>query len=121
MPRIVLLKTPPSPSADQNDPYRSQFENAGYEVDYVPVLKEEYQIEELSRLLLGDDNGNGSGGGEVGEAGAAGGEWAGVVITSKRGAEGWIKAAEACSSTQEDKSTGTSQVTSHNPSISFRL
>lgn len=79
MPRIILYKTPPP--SQQPDPYLHRFEEAGYATEYIPVLKEEYQVDGLSNLLSrpGDTDG-----------------WAGVVITSKRGAEGWVKAAESC-------------------------
>lgn len=83
MSRVVLFKTPgPSSSAD---PYRDIFEAAGYSIRYVPVLQEQFQLEPLLRVL-----------GEVGDAV----DWAGVVITSKRGAEAWMRAARASSTRQ---------------------
>lgn len=78
MKRVVLFKTP-GPT-DSDDPYRQCFGAAGYQLNYVPVLQEVFQTDDLSSLLQD----------EVGNV-----DWAGVVITSKRGVEGWIRAARS--------------------------
>lgn len=76
MPRIVLCKTASS-NEDGVDAYREAFETVGLQVQYIPVLQEDFRLDEL-RAVLQDGNGR----------------WAGVVITSKRGAEAWLKAVE---------------------------
>lgn len=75
MTRVILFKAPGS--SDEPDPYRLRFESASYRLGYVPVLQEFFDTAELSGLLSESDN------------------WAGVIITSKRGAEGWIKAVQS--------------------------
>jgi uroporphyrinogen-III synthase len=74
MPQIVLCKTASS-NEDGVDAYREAFETVGFQVQYIPVLQEDFRLDEL-RAVLQDRNGR----------------WAGVVITSKRGAEAWIQA-----------------------------
>jgi uroporphyrinogen-III synthase len=73
MPRVVLFKT--QNGINGSDAYRESFAQAGFEVQYIPVLQEEFHVDELSQLI--SDNRT---------------DWGGVVITSKRGAEGWVQA-----------------------------
>jgi len=77
MPRVVLFKT--ESEVNGYDAYIQTFAQAGFEVRYIPVLQEEFHIDELSQFIS-DKNA----------------DWAGVVITSKRGAEGWVQAAQRC-------------------------
>jgi uroporphyrinogen-III synthase len=77
MPRVVLFKT--QSEVNGSDAYRESFAQAGFEVQYIPVLQEEYHVDELSQLISDSEA-----------------DWGGVVITSKRGAEGWAQAAKRC-------------------------
>jgi uroporphyrinogen-III synthase len=77
MPRVVLFKT--KSEVNGSDAYRESFAQAGFEVQYIPVLQEEFHVDDLSQLI--SDNRT---------------DWGGVVITSKRGAEGWAQAAKRC-------------------------
>jgi len=78
MPQVVLFKT--QSVVNGKDAYQESFAQAGFETQYIPVLQEAFHIDELTQLIT-DKNAN----------------WGGVVITSKRGAEGWIQAAQRCS------------------------
>ena len=75
-----------------SDAYRESFGQAGFEVQYIPVLQEEFHVDELEQYISDKRT-----------------DWGGVVITSKRGAEGWVQAAkrrmDASSSTSEFHST----------------
>ena len=86
MPRVVLFKT--QSEVNGSDAYRESFGQAGFEVQYIPVLQEEFHVDELEQYIS-DKKTN----------------WAGVVITSKRGAEGWVQAAKRC----KDASSSTSE------------
>jgi uroporphyrinogen-III synthase len=77
MPRVVLFKT--KSEVNGSDAYRESFAQAGFEVQYIPVLQEEFHVDELSQLISDSEA-----------------DWGGVVITSKRGAEGWAQAAKRC-------------------------
>jgi uroporphyrinogen-III synthase len=77
MPRVILFKT--QSQANGTDTYQDTFAQAGFEVQYIPVLQETFHLDELSHLISDQDKG-----------------WGGVIITSKRGAEGWIQAAQRC-------------------------
>ena len=68
--RVILFRTP-SP----DDAYISTFRRAGYDPTCIPVLIEAYETDGLAELLR--DGGDG---------------WDGVVLSSKRGAEGWVRA-----------------------------
>jgi hypothetical protein len=74
MPKVVLFKTPST--ATGNDTYQNSFAQAGYDVQYIPVLQEAFHLDELCHIMRNNDT-----------------TWGGVVITSKRGAEGWLQAA----------------------------
>lgn len=77
MPQIVLFKT--KSEVNGSDAYRESSAQAGFEVQYIPVLQEEFHVDELSQSM--SDNRT---------------DWGGVVITSKRGAEGWTQATKRC-------------------------
>ena len=68
---VILFKTPSHPFA--SDPYHLLAQDA-YEPKSIPVLKEIFLFEQLKRVV---------------EQGVGGYE--GVVIMSRRGAEGWVK------------------------------
>ncbi len=74
--QIILFKTPTEPLGW--DPYHIAFAEIGYEARFVSVLKETFRIHELKGIIA-----------------AGGGDWEGVVMMSRRGAEGWVKAAKA--------------------------
>ena len=86
MPRVVLFKT--ESEVNGYDAYIQTFAQAGFEVRYIPVLQEEFHVDELSQSISDKKA-----------------DWAGVVITSKRGAEGWVQAAKRC----KDASSSTSE------------
>jgi uroporphyrinogen-III synthase len=77
MPRVVLFKT--KSEVNGSDAYSESFARAGFEVRYIPVLQEEFHIDELAQLISDKKT-----------------DWGGLVITSKRGAEGWVQAAQGC-------------------------
>lgn len=84
-PRIVLFKTPASTSPSKNrnieqDPYHSAFHQSGWDARLIPVLDEVFTTDELEDLLRGAESG------DIREG------LTGVIITSKRGAEGWVQA-----------------------------
>jgi uroporphyrinogen-III synthase len=91
MPRVVLFKT--QSEGNGSDAYKESFAQAGFEVRYIPVLQEEFHVDGLSQLISDKER-----------------DWGGVVITSKRGAEGWVQAtkrykvAASSSSTSEFQS-----------------
>ncbi|WVR03342.1 hypothetical protein IAU60_000333 [Kwoniella sp. DSM 27419] len=74
---VILFKTP-SPDAE-HDPYARCLATTSYRPVFVPVLDETYDGTALERILEGD---------------GAEGHWEGVVITSRRGAEGWVRAVQ---------------------------
>lgn len=71
-PQVWLIKAPPSVSGES---YTTELEAAGFAPLYIPALVEEFETSELESLLTDGEN-----------------EWDGVIITSKRGAEGWVRA-----------------------------
>jgi hypothetical protein len=78
-PRVILFKTPLEP-----DPY-SETLGTEYEVEFMPVLQETYVVEELKTVLKD------------------GGGWEGVVVSSKRGAGGYLAAAAAAEAEAESQ------------------
>ncbi len=79
---VILFRAPINPSS--SDPYHLTFQQHGYEATSVPVLTETFRTDELRRIL---------------ERGCQG--YDGVVIMSRRGAEGWVRAATAISGASE--------------------
>ena len=71
--RVVLFRTPAQP-----DPYHVQFAGSGYIPISIQVLSETFLTGDLREIIASE---------EVG--------WEGVILMSRRGAEGWIKAVEA--------------------------
>ncbi|WWD22338.1 hypothetical protein CI109_106829 [Kwoniella shandongensis] len=74
---VILFKTPSS-SSSSSDPYALALTPAAYTAHFVPVLTEEYESASLLELLRDGCE-----------------QWEGVVVTSKRGMEGWVKSVEA--------------------------
>ncbi|WWC67098.1 uncharacterized protein I206_101005 [Kwoniella pini CBS 10737] len=70
---IILFKTP-SPSYEL-DSYTKILSKTKYNSTFIPILEETYHINELISIIEEGSN-----------------KWEGVIITSKRGSEGWIKA-----------------------------
>jgi uroporphyrinogen-III synthase len=70
---VLLFKTPTEPL--EADPYHQTL-SEDFEPYFVPVLAEEYHIDELRAVFREHER------------------WEGVVITSRRGAEAWVQAAE---------------------------
>lgn len=114
--RIVLFKTPntsstPTPTSTstststptptsasagpssapqyQDDPYNASFAASGWDVGFVPVLEEVFTTEKLERILQTARNEGGGRGRGRGE------HWDAMIITSKRGAEGWVRAVKS--------------------------
>ena len=85
--RVVLFKTP-----NERDTYDLDLRGEGYEPTFIPSLSEEYDVKELVGMLRG------------------GGEWEGVVITSRRGAEGWVRAVKAALDPERPDGTDDGQV-----------
>ena len=90
-PQIVFFKTPTSPDNIEQDPYHSIFSTRGYEATFIPVLEEVFSTDELEGIL---SERSGLQGSEKENA------LEGIIITSRRGAEGWIRA--VTSSTDPD-------------------
>lgn len=78
---VILFKTPhPSPSTD---PYHHAFSESAssssnsaekYQTHFIPVLNETYHLQEIVKIIEeGPD------------------QWEGVIVTSRRGMEGWVK------------------------------
>ncbi|OXC71287.1 hypothetical protein AYX13_00154 [Cryptococcus neoformans] len=78
---VILFKTPhPSPSTD---PYQHAFSKSAssssnsaekYQPHFIPVLQETYHLSEIVKIIEeGPD------------------QWEGVIVTSRRGMEGWVK------------------------------
>jgi uroporphyrinogen-III synthase len=93
---VVLFKTPTEPLA--SDSYQLRLTEAGYSPIFVNVLAERWLTEKLVGILL---EGNGRHRGELERKQ----EWEGVVITSRRGAEGWVQAARKAASWSEKGSS----------------
>lgn len=89
MPQVVLFKT--KNEVNGFDAYHDTFAQAGFEVRYIPVLQETFHTDELIQFISAKKN------------------WGGVVVSSKRGAEGWIQAVQAC----KDHSRTISELYSH--------
>lgn len=70
---VWLFKTPLAAGLD--DAYASTLRDAGYKCRYIPVLQEVFRTAELETVLCEGDH------------------WDGIIITSKRGAEGWVRSA----------------------------
>ncbi|ODO01947.1 hypothetical protein L198_02678 [Cryptococcus wingfieldii CBS 7118] len=77
---VILFKTPNSSLAD--DPYHAALSrpclSSQYQPHWVPVLQETYSIDELVPFL---------------EDGPI--QWEGIIVTSRRGMEGWVRAVQA--------------------------
>ncbi|WVQ64561.1 uncharacterized protein L199_002728 [Kwoniella botswanensis] len=70
---VILFKTPsPSSSLDQ---YTQSLSSTSYQPTFIPVLEETYDTTSLVPILEGGSE-----------------DWEGVIITSRRGAEGWVRA-----------------------------
>ena len=70
---VILFRTLTQPFA--SDPFHLLLAQGPYEEKSIPVLNETYVVEELTRIV---------------ERGPDG--WEGVIIMSRRGAEGWVQA-----------------------------
>ncbi|KAK6904952.1 hypothetical protein I204_08057 [Kwoniella mangroviensis CBS 8886] len=70
---VILFKTP-SPSSSL-DPYSQSLSSKSYQPTFIPVLEETYDTSSLVPSLEGGSE-----------------HWEGVIITSRRGAEGWVRA-----------------------------
>ena len=71
--QVWLIKAPP---AGGTESYTDELKGAGFEPRYIPAIIERFETAELEELLAQKEL-----------------EWDGVVITSRRGVEGWIRAA----------------------------
>ncbi|WVQ94035.1 hypothetical protein IAU59_001113 [Kwoniella sp. CBS 9459] len=116
--RVLLFKTP-SPDI-QSDPYTSALASTSYKATFIPVLEERYTVDELVPIIAaqaGSQDDRDGGDGEAGRDAKGRGayqevsrnglgsdtrgcsralrSWEGVVITSRRGAEGWIRAVKS--------------------------
>ena len=80
---VILFKTPSDPVS--SDQYLQTLSPA-YQPHFIPVLEEKYHLDSLLTILQQEK------------------EWEGVVITSRRGAEGWIKAVKAFKENHQSKS-----------------
>lgn len=93
---VVLFKTPQSEFGPSADPYYKLLHQHGYETTFVPVLEDAYDTAELERVLVGGDvEGN------RGERVNA--DFDGIIITSRRGAEGWLRAARNVQAADQGK------------------
>ena len=74
--RVILFKTPvPACEEDsRTDPYHTILSSGGFLPSLVPVLEDTYHLDALREVLVSKE------------------EWQGVIVTSKRGAEGWTRA-----------------------------
>ena len=105
--QIIIFKTPASSSEDGNsDPYQDALIPNSYIPSFVSVLSETYRLGELNEIIqsgLGskdqakaNERGLGDGGLDEGRGAMEGDRtrWEGVIVSSKRGAEGWMQAVE---------------------------
>lgn len=81
--KVILIKAPIHSS--HSDPYRQLFEQQGFEPVFLPVLLEVFDLHALEQVL--SEGGHG---------------YEGVVIMSRRGAEGWVKAASTLLPDEDD-------------------
>ena len=72
---VLLFRSPTSPP--DSDPYQVLFTRYGNGVESIAVLAETFSTDELGAII---EHGPGS--------------WEGVVLMSRRGAEGWVRAAQ---------------------------
>ena len=77
-PIVLLFRSPTSPPT--SDPYHVLLTRHGYAAEPIPVLTETFRVDELGAII---------------EDGP--GKWEGVVMMSRRGAEGWVRAAQGVS------------------------
>ena len=92
---VILFKTPQSESKPSTDPYYELLNQYGYETTFVPVLEDAYDTAALERVLGGDVEDN------RGERVNAG--FDGIIITSRRGAEGWMSSARTVQAADQGK------------------
>lgn len=105
---VILFKTPSEPPS--SDAYHIRLTDAGFHPLFVPVLAERWVLRQLVGILRGGrgaglgeeisvEKENTAGNGSEDEATeiASAVEWEGVIISSRRGAEGWIQAAREAS------------------------
>lgn len=76
--QVILFKAPLPPHNIASDPYYQLLRKQGYEPTFIPVLEESFEAQEIESVLLGRQ-----------------GAFDAVIITSRRGAEGWLKAAQS--------------------------
>lgn len=69
---VWLIKAPPTSS---DDVYKEALGKEGFSVRYIPAIIETFDTRDLENLLSDRLN-----------------SWDGVIITSKRGAQGWLRA-----------------------------
>ncbi|WWD06084.1 hypothetical protein V865_004169 [Kwoniella europaea PYCC6329] len=84
---VVLFKTP-SPSSSL-DPYTQSLSSTSYQPTFIPVLEETYDTSSLVPILEGGCE-----------------HWEGVIITSRRGAEGWVRAVSESRASSSKKGKG---------------
>jgi hypothetical protein len=106
---VILFKTHSEPPS--SDAYHIRLTEAGFRPLFVPVLAERWVLSQLVGILRGDHAGlrektpvEGcamSGTEDNGTEIARDVGWEGVIVSSRRGAEGWIQAAKEASSGSE--------------------
>ncbi|WWC97312.1 hypothetical protein V866_004191 [Kwoniella sp. B9012] len=84
---VILFKTP-SPSSSL-DPYTQSLSSTSYQPTFIPVLEETYDTTSLVPILEGGSE-----------------NWEGVIITSRRGAEGWVRAVSESRASSSKKGKG---------------
>lgn len=87
-PTVWLFRTP-NGSSSHTDPYRVELAGQGYRAVHIPVLKDEFRTQQLEEVFRSKEQ-----------------RWDGVIITSKRGAEGWVRAARAVCEGGSESSMG---------------
>jgi hypothetical protein len=102
---VILFKTPSEPPS--SDAYHIRLTDAGFHPLFVPVLAERWVLSQLVGILRGGctglrgetsvENTAGSGSEDQGKEIATAVEWEGVIVSSRRGVEGWIQAAKEAS------------------------
>ena len=80
MQAVLLFKTPQPGRPSETDPYHRLLTASGLAPVFVPVLEETFQTGELESVLASRDERE---------------RYDAVIVTSRRGAEGWIRAASA--------------------------
>jgi uroporphyrinogen-III synthase len=83
---VILFKTPHCGEDTSSDPYARLLGAHRFEASFIPVLEDTYDTTRLEEVIR-------AGSQTCDPTGEGVGMYDAVIITSKRGAEGWVRAA----------------------------